>query len=213
MTKKPVDTKSACWRAFLPLVHVLRSPFLMIEADGQPIPLSDIEHTSLKWFVVSENNTRMLSCKETRSDADRKDRYEALRRLWDPKLFNDETKPPLTIFSKVLSSTIFSSSLDGVIILRDQSEADQYRQWLIDFSDTKLWGNLTGENVVVIDQEFKPGTFTSVPTITPETDSAEGASERWIEKACKEFKTYIENVIKSIGCRSFRATMYSFKIS
>lgn len=199
MDKTPVDSKKACWRAFLPLVHVLRSPFLMIEADGQPIPLCDIEkQTSLKWFVVTENNTRMLSCKETRSNADRKDRYEALRRLWDTKLFN-ESEPQTTIFSRVLSTTIFSSnSLDGVIVLRDKSEADQYKQWLKDFSLTKLWDNLTDENVVVINQEFKPDAFTPVPTLTTEAVSADKERELWINNACEEFKTYIDNVIKSI---------------
>lgn len=123
---------AAARRAFLPLVHALRSPFLSpFEGDAYPI---------LKWLAVTANGERDVSCKDTCSDKDRAARYDLLRRVWKHKSLGLEDRGEL---SKCLFN--LDPSILTIILRSDDKEshtATIIKEWVDDFSETTgLWSN------------------------------------------------------------------------
>jgi GGDEF domain-containing protein len=167
--KKKEETlrKIAHRRGFLPLVHVLRSQFLIqgqSETDDNATP-SDV----LKWLVVSEDiedqkASRLLSCSDTRTDGTRKDKYEKLRDLW---IENQSSCFP----HGELSKWVFKhASSDVVVVLRSATNIDYYRQWLKDLKETNAWSfNSDTEYILILDDFLTKDIFNYEKIGEPDT--------------------------------------------
>ena len=179
----------ACQRAFFPLVHALRSPFLATgsEPAGATIASTTVSPL-LKWLVVTKDGKRMLSCKHTCESVDRAARYAILGEVWrELKFLSNKGE---------LSKALFATEHSGLILVLDVDsgrEADVYRTWCQTFASKEegAWG-IDESAIVLIDDQFSKELFKRATVLSQTVSDSTATSMK------KHFVEYIQKVRNNV---------------